>query len=90
MYYVADKQKAERALIELRAARTEEQAQALACLQRLRNEVAGAQRADHARMEAWISIRRLYDAVKAAPERDLKVLWQDAITKTAAWQASLR
>ena len=90
MYYVADKLKAERALIELRAARTEEKALALACLQRLRNEVAGAEPGDRARMEAWISIRKLYDAFKTAPDRDLKPLWQDAIVKTAAWQQSLR
>lgn len=90
MYYVADKLKAERALIELRAARTEEKAQALACLQRLRNEVAGAEPSDRPRMEAWVSIRRLYDAVKTVPDGDLKPFWQDAIVKTAAWQESLR
>jgi hypothetical protein len=90
MYYVADKLKAERALIELRAARTEEKALALACLQRLRNEVAGAESGDHARIEAWISIRKLYEVFRTGPDRDLKPFWQDAIAKTAAWQESLR
>ena len=41
MYYTADKQKADRALHDLCAARAEEKAVVLACLQRLRNEVAG-------------------------------------------------
>jgi hypothetical protein len=90
MYYVADKQKAERALNDLRAARLEEKATALACLHRLRNEVAGAQVNDRARMEAWISIRKLYDAFKAAPDHDLKPFWQDAISKTVAWGETLR
>lgn len=90
MYYVADKQKAERALNDLRAARLEEKATALACLHRLRNEVAGAQVSDRARMEAWISIRKLYDAFKAAPDHDLKPFWQDAISKTVAWGETLR
>ena len=90
MYYVADKQRAERALSDLRAVRLEDKAIALACLQRLRNEVAGARMDDRARMEAWVSIRKLYDAFKAAPNSDLKPYWQDAITKTAAWEESLR
>jgi hypothetical protein len=41
-------------------------------------------------MDAWMSIRKLYDAFKAAPDRDLKPLWQDAISRTVAWQESLR
>ncbi len=56
----------------------------------LRNEVAGAQIGDRARMEAWIAIRKLYDAFKAAPDRDLTPLWQDAISKTVTWVESLR
>jgi hypothetical protein len=90
MYYVADRMIAERALTDLRAARTEPKALALACLQRLRNEVAAARPDDRARLEAWISIRKLYDAFKSAPERDLKPLWQDAISRTVTWQESLR
>ena len=89
MYYVADKEIAERALSDLRAARGEDKALALACLHRLRNEVAGGS-SDRSRMEAWIAIRKLYDAVKATPERDLKVLWQNAIAKTALWREGLR
>jgi hypothetical protein len=90
MYYVADKQTAARALTELRAARFGEHAAILASLQRLRNEVACAGQDDRARMEAWVSIRKLYDVFKAAPEHDLKAFWQDAINKTAAWSESLR
>jgi hypothetical protein len=90
MYYVADKQIAVRALTELRAARVSEAAATLACLQRLRNEVACAGQDDRPRLEAWVSIRKLYDVFKAAPEHDLKAFWQDAISKTAAWSASLR
>lgn len=90
MYYVADKQIAVRALTDLRAARVSEATATIACLQRLRNEVAGALPDDRARMEAWISIRRLYDAFKAAPDHDLKPFWQDAISKTVAWGESLR
>jgi hypothetical protein len=90
MYYVADKEIAERALSDLRAARAEERALALACLHRLRNEVAGAREGDRPRMDAWIAIRKLYDAFKASPERDLKMFWQDAIAKTVAWRESLR
>ena len=90
MYYVADKQTAARALIDLRAARFGEHAAILASLQRLRNEVACAGQDDRPRMEAWVSIRKLYDVFKAAPERDLKPFWQDAISKTAAWSESLR
>ena len=90
MYYVADRVIAERALADLRAARVESRALVLACLQRLRNEVASARPDDHARMDAWMSIRKLYDACKAAPDRDLKPLWQDAISKAVAWGESLR
>jgi hypothetical protein len=90
MYYVADKQIAVRAVTELRAARVSEPNATLACLQRLRNEVACAGQDDRARMEAWVSIRKLYDVFKAAPGRDIKAFWQDAISKTAAWSESLR
>src|SRR5215470_1765817 len=90
MYYAADRQKAERVLLELRGARLTEAASTLACLHRLRNEVAGQRAGEHLRMQAWMSIRRLYDAFRAAPERDLKPLWQDAISKTAVWCESLR
>jgi hypothetical protein len=90
MYYVADRVIAERALADLRAARIESQALDLTCRPRLRNEVAGARPDDRARMDAWMSIRKLYDAFKAAPDRDLKPLWQDAISRTVAWQESLR
>ena len=90
MYYAADRQKAERVLVELRGARLGETAATLACLHRLRNDVAGQRAGEHLRMQAWMSIRRLYDAFKAAPERDLKPLWQDAISKTTAWRDSLQ
>jgi len=90
MYYAADRQKAERVLVELRSARLNEAAATLACLQQLRNEVACQRAGEHLRMQAWVSIRRLYDAFRAAPERDLKPLWQDAISKTAAWCQSLQ
>ena len=90
MYYAADRQKAERVLVELRSARLEDAAATLACLHRLRSEVASQNAREHLRMQAWMSIRRLYDAFKAAPERDLKPVWQDAISKTAAWCESLQ
>jgi hypothetical protein len=90
MYYAADKQIAERALIDLRAARFGEHATTLACLLRLRNEVACPGRDDWPRLQAWVSIRKLYDAFRAAPDCDLKPLWQDAISKTLAWEQSLR
>ena len=90
MYYAADRQKAVRVLAELRNTRLNEAAATLACLHRLRNEVACQRAGEHLRMQAWMSIRRLYDAFKAAPERDLKALWQDAISKTAAWCESLQ
>jgi hypothetical protein len=87
MYYAADRQTAERVLNDLRGARLGEHASALASLQRIRNEVA-CDRPDVARAQAWMSVRRLYDAFRAAPEHDLKPLWQDAISKTAAWGES--
>jgi hypothetical protein len=90
MYYVADKQIAIRAVTELRAARVSEPGATIACLQRLRNEVACAGQDDRPRLEAWASIRTLYDVYKAAPDRDIKAFWQDAISKTAAWSESLR
>jgi hypothetical protein len=88
MYYAADRQTAERVLNDLRSARLGEHASALSCLQRLRTEVA-SERPDVARAQAWMSIRRLYDAFRDAPGHDLKPLWQDAISKTAAWGDSL-
>jgi hypothetical protein len=41
-------------------------------------------------MDAWISIRKLYDAFKAAANGDLKSLRQDAISKTLGWAEGLR
>jgi hypothetical protein len=90
MFYAEDRQTAERVLVELRSARLSEAAATLACLQRLRNEVACQRAGEHLRIQAWMSIRRLYDAFRAAPERDLKALWQDAISKTATWCESLK
>jgi hypothetical protein len=90
MYYAEDRQKAERVLVELRDARLNDAAATLACLHRLRNEVACHRAGEHLRMQAWMSIRRLYDVFKVAPERDLKPLWQDAISKTTAWCESLQ
>ena len=89
MYYAVDREKAEQVLMDLRSARLEDRAAALATLQRIRNDVA-CERADQARIQAWMSIRKLYDAFKAAPERDLKALWQDAISRTVAWRESMR
>lgn len=90
MYYAADREKAHRVLSELRGARLGERAATLASLQRLRNEVAGDRADDMPRMQAWVSIRQLYDAFRTAPERDLGPLWQDAIAKTVNWHDSLR
>jgi hypothetical protein len=90
MYYAKDRQVAERVLAQLRGTRLDDAAVTLARLQRIRNEVACASNADLMRLQAWMSIRKLYDAFKAAPRRDLKPLWHDAITKTAAWSESLR
>jgi hypothetical protein len=90
MYYTADRQKAERVLNDLRTARLGEPASTLACLQRIRNEVACERAGDVARMQAWMSIRKLYEAFRAGPERDLKPLWQEAISRTVAWHESLR
>jgi hypothetical protein len=89
MYYAADRQTAQRALADLRLTRLEERAETLALLQRLRNAVACERTDDIPRLEAWVSIRRLYEAVKA-DEDDLKSLWQDAIAYTTAWRDSLR
>ena len=89
MYYAVDREKADQVLMDLRSARLDDRAAALATLQRIRNDVA-CERADQARMQAWMSIRKLYDAFKAAPERDLKPLWQDAIARTVAWRESMR
>lgn len=89
MYYAADREKADEVLMDLRTARLEERAAALATLQRIRNGVA-CERSDQTRLQAWMSIRKLYDAYKAAPERDLKPLWQDAISRTVAWRESMR
>jgi hypothetical protein len=92
MYYAADRPTAERVLVELRSIRACDQTAALAALQRLRNEVACERTSDLPRMQAWASIRRLYDACRrAAPQTpDLAAQWQDAIAKTAAWRESLR
>jgi hypothetical protein len=90
MYYAKDLQTAERVLAELRTTRLDDKAAALARLQRIRNEVACESNADQARLQAWTSIRKLYDAFKAAPDRDLKPLWHAAISSTAAWGESLR
>ena len=90
MYYARDLQTAERVLAELRSTRLDDKAATLACLHRIRNEVACERAGDQARMQAWMSIRRLYDAFKAAPDRDLKPLWHAAISNTAAWGESLR
>jgi hypothetical protein len=90
MYYAKDRETAERILIELRATRLDDKAATLARLQRIRNEVAYEHVGDHARMRAWISIRKLYDAFKATPDRDLKPLWHEAISNAAAWNDSLR
>jgi len=89
MYYAADRQTAERVLIGLRGARLGGPAATLTTLQRLRNEVACERPGDVARLQAWMSIRKLYDAYKAAPEGDLKPLWQEAITRTVTWQQSM-
>jgi hypothetical protein len=89
MYYAKDRQTAERALAELRATRLDA-AVTLARLQRIRNEVACESNADLVRLQAWTSIRKLYDAFKSGPHRDLKPLWHEAITNTAAWSESLR
>ena len=90
MYYAADREKAKRALADLRTARLGEKAATLASLQRLRNEVASERTDDLARIHAWVAIRKLYEAFKADETGDLKPLWQDAIARTAAWHDSLR
>jgi hypothetical protein len=90
MYYAVDKKRAEQVLTELRLARGGERAATLASLQRLRNAVACERAGEEARMAAWMSIRNLYDACKAAPGSDLTPLWQDAISRTVAWRESLR
>jgi hypothetical protein len=89
MYYAVDRQKAAQVLIDLRSVRLEDRTAALATLQRIRNEVACEGR-DQPRLQAWMSIRQLYDAFKTAPDGDLKPLWQDAISRTVAWRASMR
>ncbi|HKS64326.1 MAG TPA: hypothetical protein VJT13_21675 [Xanthobacteraceae bacterium] len=89
MYYAVDRQKAAQVLMDLRNARLEDRTATLATLQRIRNEVACEGR-DQARLQAWASIRELYDAVKTGPDGDLKPLWQDAISRTVAWRESLR
>ena len=90
MYYATDRQTAERVLNDLRNSRLDDRATALATLQRIRNEAACERSGEQLRMQAWLAIRNLYDACKAAPERDLKPLWQDAIARTLAWQQSMR
>lgn len=90
MYYAADRETAKRALADLRMARLGEKTATLASLQRLRNQVASERTEDLARTQAWVAIRRLYDACKADEAGDLRPLWQDAIDRTAAWHDSLR
>ena len=89
MYYAVDRQKAAQVLMDLRSARLEDRTATLATLQRIRNEVA-CEGHDQARLQAWASIRELYDAVKTEPDGDLKPLWQDAISRTVAWRESMR
>jgi hypothetical protein len=89
MYYAADKQKAQRAIAELRAVRASERAHALACLRQLRNEVA-TERGDGPHLEAWEAIRTLYEALGNGHLEDLELLWDDAILKAEIWHASLR
>jgi hypothetical protein len=90
MYYAADRETAKRALADLRVARLDEKAATLASLQRLRNAVASERTDDVARIQAWIAIRKLYEAFRSGEEGDLKPLWQDAITRTSAWHDSLQ
>jgi hypothetical protein len=90
MSYANDRQTAERVLAELRNTRVYDAAATLARLQRIRNDVACERSGDQARLQAWTSIRKLHDAFKAAPDRDLKPLWHAAISSTAAWGESLR
>jgi hypothetical protein len=90
MYYAADRETAKRALADLRMARLGEKTTTLASLQRLRNQVASERTEDLARVQAWVAIRKLYDACKADEAGDLGPLWQDAIARTAAWHDSLR
>jgi hypothetical protein len=90
MFYAKDRDTAARALIELRTTRLDDRSAALARLQRIRNEVACESNSDQPRLQAWMSIRKLYDACKAEPGRDLKPLWHEAIANTAAWSESLR
>ncbi|HMK81505.1 MAG TPA: hypothetical protein VK438_17765 [Xanthobacteraceae bacterium] len=90
MYYAADRDTAKRALADLRLARLGERAVTLASLQRLRNEVASERSDDVPRIQAWVSIRKLYEAYRSGADEDLKPLWQDAIARTAAWHESLR
>jgi hypothetical protein len=89
MYYATDRQTAARVLNDLRHSRLDDRATALAILQRIRNEAACERSGEQLRMQAWLAIRNLYDAMRAAPERDLKSLWQDAIARTVAWRASM-
>jgi len=90
MYYTTDRHTAERVLIDLRNARIADPDETLACLRRARSECAGANPGDRLRIQAWASVRRLYDAYKVAPDCDLKPLWLDAIAKTDAWHESMR
>jgi hypothetical protein len=89
MYYAVDRQKAVQVLMDLRSARLEDRTATLATLQRIRNEVA-CEGPDQARLQAWMSIRQLYDAFKTEPDGDLKPLWQDAISRTVAWRENMR
>ena len=90
MYYATDRQTAERVLASCATRALTDTAATLRDLHRIRNDVACERADDRLRLQAWISIRRLYDAFKAAPERDLKPLWHDAISRTVAWRESMR
>ena len=90
MFYAADQKTAERVIADLRGARLDDPTAALVRLQRIRTELASERADDLLRTQAWSAIRRLYDAYKVAPDRDLKPLWQDAIARTSAWRESLR
>src|SRR5258708_16622919 len=89
LYVAADKLKAERVLRDLGSARSGDRDSPPACLQRLRNEVACERASDLPRMQAWQSIRTLYDALNAGTGQDLWPQWQDAIAKTTAWHDAL-
>jgi hypothetical protein len=54
-------------------------------------EAVGSKRTeDPKRVEAWLAICQLRSALRENPGADLKPLWEDAIAKVEAWQASLK